>query len=228
MVGEAAKTKPMLLRLSISTVRRSTGRSACAASAYRTGATLRDVRQGRVFRYPRRADRIAFTALVGWSGKREDLWNAAEQSERRKDSVTARECLLTLFSELTPAENTELAMSYARWLNGRLGVAVDVAIHNDAIGPHAHLLFTVRSVSPLGEFGGRTLLDDRFNRGPEAIRQMRSHWRELANEALERAGEPRVDCPGAVLRDAESSAVEWSVLSVDSDVPGFDADQRRC
>ncbi len=185
----------MLLRLSISTVRRSTGRSACAAAAYRSAEAIYCNRSGRTYRYRSRRDRIIFSQLVAWTGTRQSLWNTAEVSEKRKDSVTARECLITLFPELTVQENAALALRFANYLRRRLGVAVDVCIHSGAVGPHAHLLFTTRIVNETGEFGQRTVLDDRYGMGPIAIREIREAWRIEANRSLMRAGEAPLDYP---------------------------------
>lgn len=183
----------MLYRLSVSTVRRSSGRSACAAAAYRSGERVDDERQGLRFYYRRRRERIRRTALIGWEGTREELWNAAERCERRRDSITARECLLTLFAELDEQTNFEVACTFGQWLNSRYdGVAVDVSLHAADVGPHAHLLFTTRSVSKAGAFGLRTCLDERKGRGPAEILAMREAWCSIANAALLRAQLPPV------------------------------------
>jgi hypothetical protein len=186
----------MLYRLSLSTVKRSSGRSSVSASAYRSGFSLRDARQAKTFSYKnrRKRDRIRRTALLGWSGSREDLWNAAEHAERRKDAITARECLLTLFPELDEDTNWALALAFSRWLRFFLGgVAIDVALHSAKVGPHAHILFTTRKISEAGEFGARTCLDELKGRGPAAVSAMRAAWCDIANEALQAAGLPRLE-----------------------------------
>lgn len=163
-----------------------------AASSYRSGQRLRDSRQGLVFFYRRRRERIRYTALVGWQGSREELWNAAEAAERRVDSVTARECVLTLFPELSTEANVAIVHSFSEWLRARHHTAIDIAIHSADVGPHAHLLFTTREVGPDGTFGARTPLDKRIGAGPREVSAMRDAWYNIANEAVQAAGFPRL------------------------------------
>ena len=70
---------------------RSSGRSAVAAAAYRSGDCLIDARQGLEHDYTR-CSGVLHTELVlpegagEWS--RAELWNAAEKAEKRKDART--------------------------------------------------------------------------------------------------------------------------------------------
>jgi hypothetical protein len=95
---------------------RSSGRSAVAAAAYRSGESLVDERQGLEHDYTRRSG-VLHSELVlpegagQWS--RAALWNAAEQAEKRKDARTAREWEVALPDELGEAERRELAVRFA-------------------------------------------------------------------------------------------------------------------
>ena len=96
---------------------RSSGRSAVAAAAYRSGDGLVDEWQGLEHDCTRRNgvlhSQVVLPEQAGeWS--RAELWNAAEKREKRKDARTAREWELAL-----PDEG--LAAKY--------GCAVDVALH---------------------------------------------------------------------------------------------------
>ncbi|MGH9631090.1 MAG: MobA/MobL family protein [Bryobacteraceae bacterium] len=130
---------------------RSSGRSAVAAAAYRSGDCLIDERQGLEHDYTRRSG-LVHTELVLPEGagewNRAALWNAAEEAEKRKDAQ----------SELDAGERRDLAVRFGRELAGKYGCAVDVAIHapdreGDQRNWHAHLLATTRKVSAgsLGE-----------------------------------------------------------------------------
>lgn len=198
----------MLFRLSLSTVSRSSGRSAVSASAYRSGASLRDFRQGKRFSYRKKRDRIRYTALVGWSRSREELWNRAEQSERRKDSVTAREVLLSLPAELDDESNQRLVHAFASYLRATLGVALDVCIHSAEVGPHAHILFSAREVSDTGEFGRKTKLDDIRGDGPRLVSEMRAEWCRLLNEVLSAQGFAPLDHRAGAMKKSLASIIE--------------------
>lgn len=188
---------------------RSSGRSAVAAAAYRSGSELVDERTGQVHDYTRKAG-VADTLMVMPEGApamtRSELWNAAESAEKRKDARTAREWVVALPAELSAEQRKELVTTFARGLAGRYGVAVDVAIHQpgaegDQRNHHAHVLCTTRQVGPQGLGDKATLeLSDKARRergmGPAAddVKAVREFWSSIANRALEQAGhEARID-----------------------------------
>ena len=95
--------------LSVKTIKRSAGRSATAAAAYRAGCEIACEREGRVHDYTRKAGVedafiIAPDDAPAWAQDRQVLWNAAEGRETRANSVTAREWELALPAELDGAE----------------------------------------------------------------------------------------------------------------------------
>lgn len=179
---------------SIKTIGRSAGRSAVASAAYRSGVCLEDERTGEVHDYTRKSG-IEHTELIipeGVTLDREQLWNAAEASEKRKNSTVAREYEVALPEELNPEQRTELARDFARHLVDRYGVAVDVSIHapsrgGDSRNYHAHILTTTRQVTPQGFAAKTRALDDKKT---GEIEHVRATWAQLTNQALERAGHP--------------------------------------
>ena len=80
----------------------------------------------------------------------------------------------------------------------RFGVVADVAIHaphrdGDQRNHHAHILTTTRRVEADG-FTTKTRELDKRKLGSQNIIDMREHWANLQNQALERAGSiDRVD-----------------------------------
>ena len=74
-----------IYHLAVKSVSRSTGRSAVAAAAYRTGACLENERDGLVHDYTRRGgvEDAFIVAPEGaeWAQDRSALWNAAEAAE---------------------------------------------------------------------------------------------------------------------------------------------------
>ena len=120
--------------LQVKTVKRSAGRSATAAAAYRAAERIDCAREGRVHDYTRKGGvEEAFIVAPGdapdWAQDRAALWNGAEAAETRKNSVTAREWEIALPAELSPGDRRELAADFAQALVERYGVAADVAIH---------------------------------------------------------------------------------------------------
>ena len=87
---------------STKTVNRSSGRTAVASSAYRSGEKLKDERTGLTHDFTRK-DGVAHSEIVSNLDieiDRSELWNLAEQSENRKDARTAREWVIALPDEL--------------------------------------------------------------------------------------------------------------------------------
>ena len=136
---------------------------------------------------------VAPERAPAWAQDRSALWNAAEASETRRNSVTGREWELALPSEIGPAERSQIVRDFAQELVSRFGVAVDVAIHaphceGDQRNHHAHVLTTTRQLEPEG-FTAKTRVLDSAKTGGVEIEQMRGVWAELQNRALERVGE---------------------------------------
>ncbi|WP_299751362.1 MobQ family relaxase [uncultured Tateyamaria sp.] len=185
------------------TIKRSAGRSATAAAAYRVGERIECQREGRVHDYTRKQG-IKETFIVApenapsWAQDRSKLWNEVEASETRRNSVTAREWELALPSEISAEDRSQITRQFAEELVSRYGVAVDVAIHaphreGDQMNHHAHVLTSTRKLEPEG-FTAKTRVLDSAKTGGVEIEQMRGLWAELQNKALERVGEvERVD-----------------------------------
>jgi len=180
--------------LSVKTIKRSAGRSATAAAAYRAGAELECEREGRMHDY-RAKQGVRETFIVApddapeWASNRSDLWNAAEARENRRNSVTAREWELALPADISGAARREIAESFAQELVARYGVVADVAIHDphkegDQRNHHAHVLTTTRVMGPDGLTDKTRILDAAKTGGVE-IEAMRAHWADLQNLALE-------------------------------------------
>jgi MobA/MobL family len=189
--------------LSVKTIKRSAGRSATAAAAYRSASVIACDREGRMHDYTAKRGVEACFILApddapSSAQDRAALWNAAEARETRSNSVTAREWELALPSEISAAARIEIARAFAQALVDRYGVAADVAIHTphrdgDQRNHHAHILTTTRVLSAEGLTDKTRILDAASTGGPE-IEAMRGVWAELQNHALELAGQvERVD-----------------------------------
>ncbi len=189
--------------LSVKTIKRSVGRTATAAAAYRVGERIECQREGRIHDYTRKQgieETFILTPMHApdWALDRSRLWNEVEACETRRNSVTAREWELALPSEISAEDRSQITRQFAEELVSRYGVAVDVAIHaphreGDQRNHHAHVLTSTRKLEAEG-FTAKTRVLDSARTGGVEIEQMRGVWAELQNRALERAGEvERVD-----------------------------------
>jgi ATP-dependent exoDNAse (exonuclease V) alpha subunit len=143
---------------------------------------------------------------INWARDREQLWNAAEQHEKRKDARVAREWEIALPHELRRTQRVDLAREFAGEIANRYGCAVDIAIHRphrlgDHRNHHAHLFATTRTVEAEGlgrktdiELGDRDRGKKGLGTGADEITHMRARWETLINQRLKELGiEARVD-----------------------------------
>ena len=202
-----------IYHLSVKTVSRSSGRSAVAAAAYRSGIRLACERDGRTHDYTRKRGVVesfivAPAGAEAWASDRSALWNRAEAAETRKNSTVAREYELALPAELPEGERVALARRFAETVVERFGVVADVALHaphreGDERNWHAHILTTTRAANENGLGGKTRQLDDRAT-GPALVEGLREVWAEQVNAALERARvTARVDHRSFARQDAE-------------------------
>ena len=189
--------------LSVKKITRSSGRSSVAAAAYRSAELIYCEREGRTHDYRRKSGVEYLTIITPenaptWAQDRSSLWNQAEAAEKRKNAVTAREWEIALPSNLAAEDRQDLAFRFAADLVERFGVVADVAIHaphrdGDQRNHHAHILTTTRRITDEGFTVKTRELDDR-KLGSQNVIEMRAHWAEMQNAALERSGSiERVD-----------------------------------
>lgn len=186
-----------IYHLSAKAISRSTGRSATAAAAYRSGEKIRDERTGLIHDYTKKsgvtsADIVLPDNAPSWATDRSQLWNAAELAEKRKDACVAKEYEVALPEELPPEERKRLALDFAKWLATNEGCAVDVAIHEpskngDNRNHHAHILKTTRKIDHDG-MGGK-LDSEKAGRNRKAdLETIREKWAALTNQRLKQNG----------------------------------------
>jgi hypothetical protein len=184
-----------IYHLSVKTISRSQGRSATAAAAYRAADSITDERTGEIHDYTRKGG-VEYTEIFlpdnapNWATDRSALWNAAEQSETRKNSTVAREFEIALPSELSEKERQKLAVTFAKEIVERHGVAADIAIHEPSRGGdnrnhHAHILITTRQLSEEGFTKKTRELDDRKS---GEVERWRERFAELQNESFKKNG----------------------------------------
>lgn len=185
------------------TLSRAAGRSSTAAASYRAGERIEDARTGEIHDYTRKGGVISSDIILpgGGTANRSQLWNKVEAHHKRGDAVVAREFELALPCELTDNERQELAAEFARGLADTYGVGVDYSIHapsHDERNHHVHMLMTACYCSPTGELGKKAVELDPIHcaraKIPNAVEVQRAKWQDVANAALERAGQDaRID-----------------------------------
>lgn len=186
-------------RFSAKVVKRSEGRSATAAAAYRAAEELHDERLGFAWDYTRRAgvlhaEIVAPENAPEWMRDREQLWNAVERVEKRSDAQLAREIQLSLPHELNHAQRLDLVREFVRSEFVDHGMIADFAIHapdrgGDNRNHHAHVLLTMRELTGEG-FG----IKNREWNDKDRLEAWRENWANAVNHSLERNGfSERVD-----------------------------------
>lgn len=204
-----------IYHLSAKVISRAGGRSSVAAAAYRTAGRLRDDRQGVEHDYSRKGGVVHSEIMTpdnapDWMRDRDQLWNAVEAVEKRRDAQLAREIEVALPRELDRGERLELLRGFVLREFVDRGMIADVAIHEgkarDGQGqPHAHVMLTMRELTGEG-FGKK----ERSWNAPDLLMGWREAWARDANAALERAGRSeRIDHRSLDVQRAEAEqAVE--------------------
>lgn len=178
-------------RFSAKVIKRSDGRSAVAASAYRSAERLIDMRTGESHDYTRKSGVVHTEILTPENcpealKTRADLWNAVEKIERRKDAQLAREIQLSLPHELTHQQRVDLAREFVREQFTSHGMIADLAIHkpdrnSDQRNHHAHIMLTMRKLTREGLGQKNRIWNTR-----EMIGHWREQWARHQNRTLER------------------------------------------
>ena len=170
-------------------IKRSAGKSAVAASAYRSGEKIVEARTGDVHNYNNKKG-IAYSNIFtpdnapAWTKNRASLWNAVEFKERRVDAQLAKEVMVALPAELSLEQNKELVKEFVNQAFVEKGMIADVNIHIDnPKNPHAHIMLTMREINKNG-FG----LKQRDWNNPKNLFGQRKLWEELGNTHLAIAG----------------------------------------
>ena len=207
----------------IKIIKRSEGRSAVAAAAYRSGQKLTNEWDGQTHDYTHKGGIVHSEILLPAHAPpafqdRATLWNSVEEIEKSGKAQLAREIEIALPVELDRATQLALVRAYVKDNFVAAGMCADFALHDKGDGnPHAHIMLTMRPLTPGGEWGAKCCkeydLDPRGQRIPDGkggwknhradttdwnekdkAEQWRAAWAEYANRALEQTGRPeRID-----------------------------------
>lgn len=179
-------------------VARSKGHSSVGAAAYNAAELIVDERTGKVYDYRRKqhvygSEILAPANAPEWVHDRKQLWNETERKENRKDSQLARSFVLSFPTCMTHEQKMAAAREFLQRECVSKGMIADVAYHDfkgkDAHNPHAHVLLTMRDLTPQG-FGQKK----RSWNGKDQFRDWRQKWADHLNVHLEQGGhQQRVD-----------------------------------
>ena len=108
-----------IYHLSVQIIKRSEGRSAVAAAAYRSGTCLTSEWDGKTYDYIRKEwveySEILLPEYAPQSFKdRQNLWNAVEMAEKSANAQLAREFEIALPLELSLEEQINLAREFVQ------------------------------------------------------------------------------------------------------------------
>ena len=186
------KIRMAIYHFSVQVVSRSQGRSSVAAAAYRAAENLHDERLNKSYDFTKKNDVLEKEILLPigapkWMQNREQLWNAVEKKENRKDAQVAREINIALPLELNQAQNWELVKDFVQREFVDKGMVADLTFHaggtKDKPQPHVHVILTMREVNEDG-FGQKV----REWNSKELLQSWRERWAERCNLELAKVG----------------------------------------
>ena len=201
----------------VSIIKRSEGRSAVAAAAYRSGTKLTNEWDGLTHDYTRKGGVVHAEIMLPAHAPpefadRSTLWNSVEQIEKARDSQLAREIEAALPRELSGEQQLALVRAYVKDNFVDKGMCADFAIHDKGTGnPHVHIMLTLRPLKENGQWGAKCRkaydLDENGQRIPDGKGGWKNHredttdwndkgnveiwraaWAAYTNRALESAG----------------------------------------
>lgn len=151
-----------IYHLSIKIVSRGKGKSAVAASAYRSGEKIKNEYDGVVHDFTRKGGIVHTEILLPQNAPQEfldrgTLWNSVEKIEKSKNSQLAREIEIALPKELDREKQIELVREYVKENFVKIGMCADIALHDKDDGnPHAHILLTMRPLNEDKTWGAKS------------------------------------------------------------------------
>ena len=203
-----------IYHLCIKIISRSKGKSAVAASAYRSGETIKNEYDGIVHDFTRKGGITHTEILLPQNAPQEfsdrgTLWNSVERIEKSKNSQLAREIEIALPKELDNEKQIELVQEYVKENFVKVGMCADIALHDKNDGnPHAHILLTMRPINEDKTWGAKSKKEYILDNNGEKIKlkndnyktkkidtvdwneqdkaeQWRKAWADIANKYLE-------------------------------------------
>lgn len=150
-----------IMHCQIKNIGRSSGKSAVASSAYRSGEKMEDWETGLVHDYTKKTG-IEYTEVILCQNApaeyqdRFTLWNEVQKIEKSADARLAREWEVAIPKEISLAEGQKLVHDFGQSLANE-GMCVDIAIHDKGDGNrHAHIMGTTRAIKEDGTWAPKS------------------------------------------------------------------------
>lgn len=151
-----------IFHCSIKIIGRSSGRSAVACAAYRSGSELYDEELQKNNDYTKKNGVVYSCIQLPENAPpeyrdRATLWNAVQQAERAKDAQLAREFEVALPRECSREEHIEIMHTYCAENLVSRGMAADWSIHDTGDGnPHGHIMCPTRGFKADGSWAPKS------------------------------------------------------------------------
>jgi len=151
-----------IYHLCIKIISRGKGKSAVAASAYRSGEKIKNEYDGIVHDFTRKGGIAHTEILLPQNAPQEfldrgTLWNSVEKIEKSKNSQLAREIEVALPKESDREKQIELVREYVKENFVKEGMCADIALHDKNDGnPHCHILLTMRPLNEDKTWGAKS------------------------------------------------------------------------
>ncbi|VTS38129.1 conjugation protein [Streptococcus anginosus] len=172
-----------IYHLSIKIISRGKGKSAVAASAYRSGEKIKNEYDGIVHDFTRKGG-IAYTEILLPQNapqefvNRSVLWNSVEKIEKSKNSQLAREIEIALPKELDREKQIELVREYVKENFVKVGMCADIALHDKNDGnPHCHILLTMRPLNEDKTWGAKSKKEYILDENGEKIKLKNGNYK---------------------------------------------------
>lgn len=181
----------MAYHLEIKSIGRSAGRSAAGAAAYISASAAVDTWTGDQLDYSRKAKPVAVTYYGTTAKTAADFAASLDSAENRKNSMVARELILSLPDSASPQSRARIAASMADYLRKQYDAPVMVAIHapdrdSDKRNHHAHILMGTRDSA-----GRKIRTLDVKDSATEEVAKIRAYASRLCVAAVLPAEAPR-------------------------------------
>ena len=172
-----------IYHLSIKIISRGKGKSAVAASAYRSGEKIKNEYDGIVHDFTRKGG-IAHTEILLPENAPQEfldrgtLWNSVEKIEKSKNSQLAREIEVALPKELDREKQIELIREYVKENFVKVGMCADIALHDKNDGnPHCHILLTMRPLNEDTTWGAKSKKEYILDENGEKIKLKNGNYK---------------------------------------------------
>ena len=172
-----------IYHLSIKIISRGKGKSAVAASAYRSGEKIKNEYDGIVHDFTRKGG-IAHTEILLPENAPQEfldrgtLWNSVEKIEKSKNSQLAREIEVSLPKELDREKQINLVREYVKENFVKVGMCADIALHDKNDGnPHCHILLTMRPLNEDTTWGAKSKKEYILDENREKIKLKNGNYK---------------------------------------------------